>query len=762
MNIGIDVRLLLSNAQKIDEIVNEDVSCALSGKVLKNVRKQWKNYFQENIEDIFCDTESYICRIYVFLPYSDFKLLKSLLEQVLQEKKIRFDEVICCEEKYKNDLIRNRNMHYVMSDKFSFFQGMEEDISCLFIGKWSENIGWSNIRVFKEINMAFSYIARQYDAWKKQIEDPITVVSQIPSVDKMWMRGYSIDQMSVKVNRNMNLCDYIYSNVCNNLESTAIIYFDKRISFRQLFWQIDAFAIELKRCGVRQEEVVGICMPNTPEAVISIMSILKVGAIPLLLHPLLKGNEIKRALCKTKAAHMVVSDVSEGEVYKIISDTNIRNVFVASVSLSMPMLLKVVYTMSSIKNIWHNKRIFNKERNGKWEKCSRKRWNIKANRKKILDNGEKTVESFYKSNSTAFLLMTGGTTGSPKLTMLSSENCIANIEQLKYTIPFYKPFDVIEGVIPLFHGFGLVDTILTGWAVNLAVDLHPKYNPKRFARAILKNRPVLILGVPTLFKSIIQNKIFNGKEMGYLKVWISGGDILDADLREKINGWRREHRVESPIFSGIGLTESTAAIAFTGMKSKYDRSVGFPLPCNEIKIVSVKDGHELGYGEVGELCVCGPTVMKGYFDEKKETEQVLKEENGKLWLHTGDICCIMPNGEIQFVDRNKGIIVVSGINVYRKEIEEIIYTLEAVKECAVIGVPHPYSMNVPKAFVVLEDGKCLDATTKQRFIRYCNEKMDKYHRIFDMEQINALPRTNMQKVDYLQLEKWEKEKSKGI
>ena len=139
MNIGIDVRLLLSDVQKINEVVNEDVSRALSGKVLKNVRKQWKIYFQENIKDIFCDTKGYIRRIYVFLPYSDFKHLKSILEQVLQEKKIRFDEVIYCEKKYKNDLIRNRNMHYVISGEFSFLGGMEEDISCLFIGKRSEN-----------------------------------------------------------------------------------------------------------------------------------------------------------------------------------------------------------------------------------------------------------------------------------------------------------------------------------------------------------------------------------------------------------------------------------------------------------------------------------------------------------------------------------------------------------------------------------------------------------------------------------------------
>ncbi len=745
MNIGIDLSSFLKNEFLINDILNKYSS---NKKHLKKVLIKYllNNINYSALKDFNVLNHNSI-NLFIFTPFEN-SYIKIIIEELLKEKEINFFEIICCEKKYRNELIKNRNIFYMISKNASFLDEVNSYVKqCLFLGIHD------NYLSFSSNTNVFNYIFENQKRMERQIKDPITVLSNVPSIDKIWTRNFSINQATVDIKRNMNVCDYIYSNVCNNLDAKALNFIlegtSKTFTFKEIYEAIDKMAAELKNNFENvSNEVIAVCSPNTPEAIISVLAINKVGATCLLLHPLLLKNDIKDSLIETKAKMIITTDVTKNTISEIVDDTYVEKIFVSSVARSSKLPIKVLY---NLKNLTSNPKLFKK---GPKE--------ASINKLIIKSAKNNNTESNYIPNKIAFLLKTGGTTNKSKLVSITNENIIANIEQLKYTIPSYKPFDVIEGITPLFHGFGLVDVILTGWSANLTIDLHPRYSEKSFAASIKKNKPSLILGVPTLYKKMLYNKYIKKGYYPYLEVMISGGSILEKGLKNDINNWRYEHGMTNPIFNGYGLTQSTSAIGFTGLNATHEDSVGFPLPYNNVKVVSLTDGHELGYNEVGELCVSGPTIMKGYYHNKKETEKNLKEENGKLWLHTEDICTILENGEICFVDRNNALIIVSGVNIYRSEVEKVVNELDEVDECAVVAIPHEFKMNVPKAYVVLKNKLILTDELKEKFKQYCNSKLDVYHKIYDFEQIEKLPLTNLTKVDYKILEAREQNMAKTL
>ncbi len=573
-------------------------------------------------------------------------------------------------------------------------------------------------------------------------------VLTLPSQDKIWEQQYNEGQLHVNV-PHMSICEYLYLSNYSNMDAVALRYFGSKIAFRKMFRLVEEYASVLRARNVKEDDVVTICMPNTPEAFVAFLAVNKIGAAASMLHPLLTAEDILDNLQITKSKYMIVVDTSYGKIRKIADSSNLERVVVVSPARSMPKIggvipgIRYIYTLQNLKErrkVPKEQRIKYDERFVSWDeeiRCA------------VADEKDSTF--YYQPDKAAVLLRTGGTTGTAGLASLTNENVISNTSQLRDTIPSYQKRDELLAISPIFHGFGLIDSVITALVVNMSVDLHPQYNSKIFIASFLKNKPVLILGVPTLFKAMVRNKKLRDKDLSFFKVMISGGDTLNDDLRSEINEWRRQHHADNPVFVGIGLTEAAAAIAFTGIHSKHNKSVGFPLLLNDIKILS-PDGEELGYHEVGQLCVSGPTVMQGYFKDDEKTAEVLHtDDKGKVWLHTGDMCYITDNGEICFVDRAKNVIIVSGVNVYGTEIEPVVAQIPEVEACAVIGVPHSYKMNVPKAYVVLKKGVVWDEQLKARILEQSNVRMDVYHRIYDVEPIEEIPLSNIKKIKYSEL-----------
>ncbi len=724
-----------------------------------------------------------------FKEESDEEIKAQILESLSLDKNDVTD-IFLYNQSNKNKILNIKNFGYIIENSIDCINDENRRYySKARIGFITNSKSQKSISNFYEAtnsNEILSDILRYNEEIINSLKDPITVKSGIPSIDKNWQSSYNAAQYFTEL-PSMPIWEYVYLNNYSNLDSLAIRYFGAKITFRELFERVDEYAKSLKKSGITSNDIVTICMPNTPEAVIAFLATNKIGATASMLHPLLKGEDILENLDKTKSRYLVMADMCYGEVSKIIDSTNVEKVVVVSPADSMPPIkshplgIKMLYIAqekfkkiktkmvikrlnSAIKLIPEKCLSIIEPIRKEIERLENKIVKVSYEDKFIKWNDEVSFGSDYDGSiecdepyvpyETKVLLRTGGTTGKSKLACISNENVIRNTAQLRDTIPFYKKGDELLAISPIFHGFGLVDSIITALAVNMSVDLHPQYNKSIFISSMLKNKPTLILGVPTLWKSVVSSKKLEKADLSFAKVWISGGDTLEPKLRDEINKFRTEHNVTSPIMSGIGSTEATAALAFTGVNSMYEKSVGFPLPLNDVKILDPDTLKEVPVGEIGVLYVGGPTVMNGYYNDSEETSKALVKLSGTTYLNTGDVCYMTENGEICFEDRNSNIIIVSGVNVYSSEIEAVIKEIPEVVDCAVVKMPHEYKMNVPVAFVTLKNNAELTAELRDKIIKYVNSKVDTYQKIYEIIQPeeNKLPLTNLNKVNRRQLQ----------
>ena len=209
--------------------------------------------------------------------------------------------------------------------------------------------------------------------------------------------------------------------------------------------------------------------------------------------------------------------------------------------------------------------------------------------------------------------------------------------------------DKVLTILPIFHGFGLAVCINAPFCLKMEVILEPDFNAKRFTDIVIKQKPHFLAGVPTLWEGMLTNKDFEDVDLSNLKYVISGGDFLTESLEVKINKFLRKHGASISICKGYGMTEAVAATAFTTDGTNKPGSVGIPMPLNKFSICIPNTNEELPIGEEGEICICGPTVMKGYLDNEEETNMALQiHKDGNIWLHTGDLGYISPEGIVYF------------------------------------------------------------------------------------------------------------------
>ena len=324
-----------------------------------------------------------------------------------------------------------------------------------------------------------------------------------------------------------------------------------------------------------------------------------------------------------------------------------------------------------------------------------------------------------------------------------------------------RPKDKIVTILPIFHGFGLGVCVHTPLCLRVETILMPEYNDKRFYKIWKRDKPNVILGVPTLWEAMMNNPQFEGLDMSQLKYMVSGGDLLTIPQEIKINKFLHEHGAKVNILKGYGMTESVAATCYTFPGTNEPGSIGIPMVGNKYKIVDPETHKEVPYGKEGEICVNGPTLMMGYLNQPEETANVLREhDDGEIWLHTGDIGYISKNGIVYYTQRLKRMIIVSGFNVYPSQIENTISKLDFVDKVCVIGIPHKYKMHVPKAFVVLKKGIKPSNKIKDEIIGITKKELSVYAVVKEVEFRDDLPKTLYNKIDYKKIEKEEEEKNK--
>ena len=516
----------------------------------------------------------------------------------------------------------------------------------------------------------------------------------------------------------------------------AYSYFGKHCRYIKLNKQITNLAKSLKYIGVNKGDKITICMPNTPDAIIMFYAINAVGAVANMIHPLSSEKEIEFYLNKSKSKYILCLDLVYPKVEKIIENTNVEKVIISKISNKMPIYLKVIYPFTA------------------------KGVNIKYKENMLSFNKLESFGKRYKGNyiekgkkyDDAVILYSGGTTGEPKGVVLSNLNFNALATQCFKMVDPAKAGDSILAIMPIFHGFGLGVSVHTELISGMNIILIPKFNSKDFGKLIKKYKPKFLAGVPTMYEALVNSNI---KSKTYLKSVcnaICGGDTLNEALRNRVDVYLKEHGSKANIRVGYGLTEATAAVCVTPRYYFKEGGIGIPLPDMNFKIVKIGTQKRVKANIDGEICINGPTVMKRYLDDIKETKKMLKvHSDGKIWLHTGDVGYMNEDGLIFFKSRLKRMIVSSGYNIYPQYIEKVIMSHPSVETCAVIGIPHEYKGQVPKAYIVLRENFDDTPLLREDISEYVKKSVSKYSLPYEYEFVKEIPKTKVGKVAFTKL-----------
>lgn len=523
-------------------------------------------------------------------------------------------------------------------------------------------------------------------------------------------------------------------------DSLAYEYFGTKCTYRNLVNKIEEISGAYHSMGVRKGDIVTIVMPNTPEAVISIYALNRIGAVANILHPLSAQEEIKNHINRVNSKVLLCVDICSEKIANIIDETPLKSVIIASAGDSMPFVMKTLYALKCIKNFKYDK---SDKRYISWSEFAKKSSKVSEYKPKGRENKE-----------VAIILHSGGTTGTPKDIMLSNYNFNAFGMQAVLTLRDVKAGDKILAILPIFHGFGLGVCVHVSLCFGACSVLIPQFNSRKFASILKKYKPTMIFGVPTLYDALLKAKGTDKIDFSFLKYAVSGGDTLPEKLEKSVNDFLAAHNSDIKICEGYGMTEGLAALSLSVAENYKSRTIGKPLIGTEMCIVEPGTVNVLPAGEDGELCVSGPTVMIGYRNNPQETENTLRvHADGKTWLHTGDMAMIDESGFVHYKLRIKRMMITSGFNVYPTQIEGVIEELDFVEKCVVVSIPHQYKKEVAKAFIVLKNGKEKSKETEEEIRAYCKKKLMHYSVPYKYEFVDLLPKTAYNKIDFMKLQK---------
>lgn len=535
--------------------------------------------------------------------------------------------------------------------------------------------------------------------------------------------------------------DYAVSH--NKLGRNAYEFQGKGTTYQQFLSKLDSVAKAYKAIGIDKGDKVTVCMPNTPQGVDTFYALNRIGAVPAMIHPLSAVGEIVFYVKNSKSKAVLVLDMFYEKVLEALKEIDRPvKVIVARIKDELPFPLNLLYPLTV------------KDKPAPLPKDNSLviSWNdFIAGGKKI-----KTLPDEYpKKDDTAVILFSGGTTGTSKGIELTNLNMNALGTQVAAGAGFSLEHLRMFSVMPLFHGFGLGVGVHTALINGGTCILIPQFTVKTYARDVKKYKPTVIVGVPTLFEALLRSEGFDF-DLSFLDGVFCGGDSLSIELKKKVDAFLKEHNAHIQIREGYGTTECVTASCLTPHDFYREGSIGIPFIDVFYQICDPNTDTELAYGEEGEICISGPTVMKGYLDNKAETASTLRtHEDGKIWLHTGDLGFMDEDGFVYYKQRMKRLIIVSGINVYPSQVENAIDAHPDVLLSCAIGIPDPYKMHKVKAFVVLRQGVEPSDKIKEEILENCKKNISRYGVPKEIEFRTELPKTLVGKVAYRKLEEEE-------
>jgi len=510
-------------------------------------------------------------------------------------------------------------------------------------------------------------------------------------------------------------------------DSPAIDFMGRVWTYSALNRLVDAAAAGLQLRGVMAGTRVGLCLPNTPYAVIFFFAVLRAGGVVVNFNPLYVERELAHAIRDSGTEIMVTMDLSVmyPKVAKVAGETGLRHVIVCPMAGALPWLKGKLFPLLRAKDISA----------------------IPENRQTVRyatlmqNNGTLRAVSTVPSD-VAVLQYTGGTTGVPKAAELTHANITCNASQVIAGMGL-QAFgqERVMGVLPLFHVFALTSVMILSVQTASEMILVPRFDLNDLLATIARTKPTMFPAVPTIYSALLEAAEKRGVDLKSIKLCISGGAPLPVETRQRFMAL-----TGCQLMEGYGLSETSPVVAFTPPDKPYKSgSVGLPVAGT---IVEIRDPENpariLPQGERGEICVRGPQVMRGYWNRPAETANVTIDGA----LRTGDVGYLDEDGYVFLVDRIKDVIIAGGYNIYPRMLEEALYQHPAVKDAVVIGIPDKYRGQAPKAFVTLQDGK---SATPEELREFMKGYMSKIELPKEVEIRAELPKTMIGKLSKKEL-----------
>lgn len=544
---------------------------------------------------------------------------------------------------------------------------------------------------------------------------------QVPPVrERPWTRFYDEGVPAALQYPHILVHQMLEASARRHAGRAALLFFGRRVTFDTLDDLVGRFAGGLQRLGVRRGTPVSLHLPNSPQFVIAYYGILKAGGIAVPHNPLYTDREVAHQLADSGVQVAVTLDLMFPQVAPAARRSGVRHLVVTAIQEYMPPHLRLLYPIKA-------------KREGRRVRVQSAA-DVHAFSALLRAGAPEPVN--ISPDDPALYQYTGGTTGLPKAAVLTHRNMVANAFQASaWNAATSHPGDRAMAVLPFFHIYGMTAVLNFAIWSGLCSVLIPRFDPVMVLQAVHRALPAVFHGVPTMYMALLNRPELGQYDLRSIQTCISGAMGLPQEVQRS---W--EAATGGRLVEGYGLTEASPITHCTPVQGhRRPGSIGVPFPDTDARIADPETGRDLPIGEVGELAVRGPQVMRGYLNRPEETATALRDG----WLFTGDMARMDADGFFYIVDRKKEMINVGGLKVYPREVEEVLYAHPAVREAAAIGVSDPMKGETVKAFVAFKTDA---SATPEELIAFCRERLAPYKTPRALEIRDSLPKTLIGKI----------------
>ena len=555
---------------------------------------------------------------------------------------------------------------------------------------------------------------------------------------KPWLKYYAqkyIDQTLPT----LSAFDYVCHRNRNHLNDTALDYYGRKFTYADLIVNVKKTAAALRGVGVKKGDIVTVVSVMTPEVIALFYAADMVGATLNLVDPRYSVEGIHEYIEEVDSHLLVCLNVVYERCRQAAKRTNVEKVIVLSPADSLPPVMAVGYKLTTPdKNKYASNVI-------RWKQF------IKGG------DGQSTAAEPYDPDHACVVVHTGGTTGSPKGVMLT-DNCFNAIaQQFRAYDKLFHRGQKLMNIMPPFIAYGYACGVHMPLALGLKVVIIPNLDPAKLGSLLLKHKPEHMFGVPSHYQQMAADPKLKNKDLSFIRNYAAGGDAISIGAEKTVNDFLAAHNVEYPLAKGYGMTEVSSAATIAAGTITKPGSVGIPMVNTLVSVFEPGTTKELPIGERGELCICSPSMMKGYYGKPEETANILRtHEDGTVWAHTGDVGYMDEDGFVYLDSRIKRLIIRhDGFKVFPSMIENVVSRHPAVHQCSVVGCTDKDHVQgrLPFVYIVLK----ADTTAKKKQVireleRMCAEELPEYVQPVAYKFIPSMPMTPVGKVDYRQLE----------